>query len=166
MVRRAPNATLFPYTTLFRSDGGEGVDTLSDANFATATTALTFDDIRTTEDTIKLQSGLSVACSLLFERMKTGSGNDTITYTQVRNNTINTGGGNDTINPGLGRDTVDGASGSDLLIVDYSTNPYRGISYTSFVTNGSGGFNGSFYAYKDARGDYDALTFSNIEQFQ
>jgi Ca2+-binding RTX toxin-like protein len=81
-------------------------------------------------------------------------GNDTITGTS----------GDDTISPGLGVDTINGGAGNDLLIVDYSINTYDGIS-TSLSSNGSGGFNGYFFAYYNSS-TYDQVNFTNIERFQ
>ena len=57
--------------------------------------------------------------------MTTGSGNDVINYSQRINNNLSTSTGNDTINSGFGQDNVDGGEGSDLLIVDYSSNTYN-----------------------------------------
>ncbi len=67
--------------------------------------------------------------------------------------------GNDTFNPLLGNDTIDGGMGTDLLIVDYSANTYSGI-----VSSGSG-TNGIIQAEKDALGNFDSITYTNIEQF-
>ena len=102
------------------------------------------------------------------------SNNDTITPSKVSNGV--TGGlpsnSNDTIKPGLGKDTVDGGAGNDLLIIDYSSNPFTGAGYAAGITssissNGSGGFNGSYYAYySDIYYAYDEVDFSNIERFQ
>ena len=98
-------------------------------------------------------------------QITTGSGNDTIKLKGRYNDTINTGTGDDTIiNAGLGIDTVDADSGTDTLIVDYSSNTYGAIS-TTISANGTGGFNGSFFAYKDGN-NYDQINFSNIEKFR
>ena len=84
------------------------------------------------------------------------NGNDTITGTS----------GNDTISPLLGKDNVNGGAGTDLLVVDYSSNSYKGIS-SNFSSNGTGGFNGYFAAYYGTGGsDYNQVVFSNVEQFQ
>jgi Ca2+-binding RTX toxin-like protein len=67
--------------------------------------------------------------------------------------------GNDTFDPRLGNDTVDGGAGTDLLIVDYSANTYSGL-----VSSG-GGINGTIQAQKDASGNFDSVTYTNIEKF-
>lgn len=101
------------------------------------------------------------------------SNNDTITPSGVSSGV--TGGlpsnANDTINSGLGYDTVDGGTGNDLLVVDYSSNPYTGTSpaagiVSSVFSNGLGGFNGYYYAYYNISGNYDQVNFSNIERFR
>jgi hypothetical protein len=90
------------------------------------------------------------------------AGNDTITGTA----------GDDVINAGLGNDNVDGGEGNDLLIVDYSSNTYAGTSPAaagmtgSTYSNGNGGFNGYFSAYRNSAYDQDSTSFSNIERFQ
>ncbi|WP_242056395.1 S-layer family protein [Nostoc sp. FACHB-152] len=150
-------------------DGGEGTDTLVDGNFSTLTTAITFDDTGTTHAPITLADGTSVTNIELFTNLTTGSGNDVISFTQRNNNTINTGSGDDTINAGLGSDNVDGGAGNDLLIVDYSSNSYTGTSAgisSSAGSNGAGGFNGSYFAYRNTSFNYDQVSFSNIERFQ
>jgi hypothetical protein len=71
----------------------------------------------------------------------------------------------------LGNDSVDGGIGDDLLIVDYSSNTYSGISpaagISSFMSsNGSGGFDGGFSAYRDSSFNIDQVSFSNIDRVQ
>ncbi|MCW9681812.1 calcium-binding protein, partial [Dolichospermum planctonicum UHCC 0167] len=75
------------------------------------------------------------------------------------NNSITGTSGNNTISPLRGQDTVNGGTGTDLLIVNYSSNYSSGIE-SAISSNGTGGFNGYFYAYEDS------VDFSNIEQFQ
>ncbi|MFM6129345.1 MAG: cadherin domain-containing protein, partial [Sphaerospermopsis kisseleviana] len=101
--------------------------------------------------------GLKVTAerSTIFVDTFTGtSGNDSITATT----------GDDVIYPLRGVDTVDGGAGTDLLVVDYSSNTYGGISY-SLSSNGSGGFNGYFSASYNST-SYDRVNFTNIERFQ
>ncbi|MBD2269598.1 hypothetical protein H6F62_12690, partial [Anabaena sp. FACHB-1391] len=83
------------------------------------------------------------------------AGNDTITGTS----------GDDTISPLRGNDTVDGAAGDDVLVVDYSSNTYSGIS-SEANNNGNGGFNGYYRAYYNTNWNSDQVNFSNIERFQ
>ncbi|PSF38746.1 hypothetical protein C7H19_04385 [Aphanothece hegewaldii CCALA 016] len=152
-------------------DGGSGTDTLVDGNFSSATTALSFNDSGSTYAPIILANGTSVSNIELFTNLMTGSGNDSISYTQRTNNNLSTGGGSDTINGGLGKDTVNGEAGNDLLIVDYSNNNYTGSSPQSGITssissNGTGGFNGSYTAYYSNNvNNFDSVNFSNIERF-
>ncbi|WP_137909687.1 beta strand repeat-containing protein, partial [Dolichospermum planctonicum] len=134
-------------------NGGEGIDTLID-DLSSSTSNLTFD---TTGNTIVTPTGLNYSNIEAFS-ITTGSGNDTIKLKESYSDSINTGSGNDTINTGLGQDTVNGGTGTDLLIVNYSSNS-SGIE-SAISSNGTGGFNGYFYAYEDS------VDFSNIEQFQ
>ncbi|MTJ36461.1 calcium-binding protein, partial [Dolichospermum sp. UHCC 0260] len=104
-------------------------------------------------------TGTSVTNIEAFE-LTTGGGNDTIKLAGRFNDNLNTGAGNDTITPGLGIDTVDGGAGDDLLILDYSSNNYGGIS--------SPWYNGS-YGYFQANyntSSYDQVSYSNIERLQ
>src|SRR5260370_28707035 len=79
MIRRPPRSTLFPYTTLFRSDarvidaqGHEGLAAL--INFAPDSTLGVLDrDLalgRSEEHTSELQSHLNLVCRLLLEKKK------------------------------------------------------------------------------------------------
>jgi Ca2+-binding RTX toxin-like protein len=147
-------------------DGGAGIDTLAEADFSTLTTNLTINDNSATPLTLTLPDGSSVKNVERFINLKTGSGNDAITFSQTINNIINSGSGNDTINAGLGYDTIDGGVGTDTLIVDYSSNTSGNVIDSSVGSNGSGGFNGYFYAGNNNAIGYDQVSFSNIEQFQ
>src|SRR5687768_18141296 len=100
MSRRPPRSTLFPYTTLFRSDprvgvavvaqrvellpavpagaaGDEGVDDHPLADLALPHTRADLDDLthelvaRSEEHTSELQSRLHLVCRLLLEKKKT-----------------------------------------------------------------------------------------------
>jgi RHS repeat-associated protein len=151
------------HTGIDTIDGGEGSDTLVNANFASVTQALSFDDTGITHAPINLSDGTSITNIEYFTNLTTGSGNDTITFTQRIDNNINTGSGDDTINAGLGDDNVDGGLGNDLLIVDYSSNTYAGITTSIF----SNGLSGNFRAYTtNSFFSYDRIIFSNIERFQ
>jgi len=77
--------------------------------------------------------------------------------------------GNDAIKPLRGIDTVNGGTGTDLLVVDYASNLYTGAApqtgiVSSLVSNGAGGFNGSYKAYFSAS-SFDQVSFNNIERF-
>src|SRR2546422_3836530 len=81
MIRRPPRSTLFPYTTLFRSDNG-GSDALHDArgdellgsgrkrarNGSGGENQETI--VRSGEHTAELQSRLHLVCRLLLEKKK------------------------------------------------------------------------------------------------
>src|SRR5436190_9137003 len=68
MIRRPPRSTLFPYTTLFRSEGGE-VPSLND--FVVKAVALALRDFpRSEEHTSELQSHSDLVCRLLLEKKK------------------------------------------------------------------------------------------------
>src|SRR5260370_14202465 len=76
MIRRPPRSTLFPYTTLFRSDQ----HCLSDPSFAissdiardfsAARRMADVNDVRSEEHTSELQSHLNLVCRLLLEKKK------------------------------------------------------------------------------------------------
>src|SRR5260370_13318704 len=84
MIRRPPRSTLFPYTTLFRSDvllGGleilEGLAARVEADFAGVELVLLPDVAagevgfnRSEEHTSELQSHLNLVCRLLLEKKK------------------------------------------------------------------------------------------------
>src|SRR5256885_7575985 len=68
MIRRPPRSTLFPYTTLFRSDNQD------DARFALIllyNREKRYDDaLRSEEHTSELQSPCNLVCRLLLEKKK------------------------------------------------------------------------------------------------
>src|SRR3954467_16006370 len=66
MIRRPPRSTLFPYTTLFRSN-----DTATTEIYTLPYTALDGRRIiRSEEDTSELQSHDNIVCRLLLEKKK------------------------------------------------------------------------------------------------
>src|SRR6266446_9612392 len=65
MIRRPPRSTLFPYTTLFRSDGSLGAHPPSIPVRARADRRL-----RSEEHTSELQSPCNLVCRLLLEKKK------------------------------------------------------------------------------------------------
>src|SRR5688572_31780255 len=83
MIRRPPRSTLFPYTTLFRSDAGQAIDLdpldLHRSGVAAvlpqhlgehvAEPAAT-DVVRSEEHTSELQSQSNLVCRLLLEKKK------------------------------------------------------------------------------------------------
>src|SRR2546422_2960060 len=78
MIRRPPRSTLFPYTTLFRSEliearvlGLDGFDSLDDLRGRAQQPRLLLDEaIRSEEHTSELQSRLHLVCRLLLEKKK------------------------------------------------------------------------------------------------
>src|SRR5437588_6579188 len=78
MIRRPPRSTLFPYTTLFRSElDGQGrvtkiVEKPEDPPSAFAVTGIYFydADVRSEEHTSELQSHSDLVCRLLLEKKK------------------------------------------------------------------------------------------------
>src|SRR5688572_31523961 len=73
MIRRPPRSTLFPYTTLFRSEESELA-----ARIATYELAFRMQrhapDVRSEEHTSELQSQSNLVCRLLLEKKKKSSG--------------------------------------------------------------------------------------------
>src|SRR5256885_12471729 len=73
MIRRPPRSTLFPYTTLFRSNLARLRYMRADADFArgiSAAVAADRDDVRSEEHTSELQSPCNLVCRLLLEKKK------------------------------------------------------------------------------------------------
>src|SRR6202453_5404145 len=72
MIRRPPRSTLFPYTTLFRSDC---IGLQVTAGAAVRATASPTRPHRSEEHTSELQSRRHLVCRLLLEKKKFVSGN-------------------------------------------------------------------------------------------
>src|SRR2546429_3890727 len=84
MIRRPPRSTLFPYTTLFRSQYGllTALDLTGEANQKTLSAGFAMDSTtltrtlglllkqRSEEHTSELQSRLHLVCRLLLEKKK------------------------------------------------------------------------------------------------
>src|SRR2546430_3952886 len=72
MIRRPPRSTLFPYTTLFRSQTGihGEVDAPHRASAQLADDGVMTDDGRSEEHTSELQSQSNLVCRLLLEKKK------------------------------------------------------------------------------------------------
>src|SRR2546429_5276252 len=80
MIRRPPRSTLFPYTTLFRSNGitlalmsMDGTPGYPAPEMACMVDAITW---RSEEHTSELQSRLHLVCRLLLEKKKTRTPSD------------------------------------------------------------------------------------------
>src|SRR2546422_6542135 len=71
MIRRPPRSTLFPYTTLFRSDGPRGpVAGEAQADRTVPARRVREVGLRSEEHTSELQSRLHLVCRLLLEKKK------------------------------------------------------------------------------------------------
>src|SRR5258708_18846011 len=68
MIRRPPRSTLFPYTTLFRSEAGSTCVPPTEVRMRLATA--TRDRPRSEEHTSELQSPDHLVCRLLLEKKK------------------------------------------------------------------------------------------------
>src|SRR2546427_5889380 len=69
MIRRPPRSTLFPYTTLFRSDGPERPRPEAKCHDF-ARSAAAEGGVRSEEHTSELQSQSNLVCRLLLEKKK------------------------------------------------------------------------------------------------
>src|SRR5258707_9871836 len=77
MIRRPPRSTLFPYTTLFRSQPGDCVDVVSGAGGhlrrrRRISSSRTSPPTRSEEHTSELQSRQYLVCRLLLEKKNRG----------------------------------------------------------------------------------------------
>src|SRR5436305_5134507 len=71
MIRRPPRSTLFPYTTLFRSDACPFcLRSLYRSSDPSSAQTLAKDDVRSEEHTSELQSRPHLVCRLLLEKKK------------------------------------------------------------------------------------------------
>src|SRR5438105_7384692 len=71
MIRRPPRSTLFPYTTLFRSNEFNNRNHKSIAGVDHQTMRLLEQHSRSEEHTSELQSRVDLVCRLLLEKKKT-----------------------------------------------------------------------------------------------
>src|SRR2546430_7977692 len=70
MIRRPPRSTLFPYTTLFRSDEKPVLVVRNDDRGASSVETLHAQRGRSEEHTSELQSQSNLVCRLLLEKKK------------------------------------------------------------------------------------------------
>src|SRR2546426_9290348 len=70
MIRRPPRSTLFPYTTLFRSDLAEQMLAVARRKATTLGLANVTFRTRSEEHTSELQSPCNLVCRLLLEKKK------------------------------------------------------------------------------------------------
>src|SRR5438309_7717291 len=70
MLRRPPRSTLFPYTTLFRSQPGEEKRSCTQRDAGERGEAHGGAELRSEEHTSELQSQFHLVCRLLLEKKK------------------------------------------------------------------------------------------------
>src|SRR2546422_5363507 len=70
MIRRPPRSTLFPYTTLFRSQAGRTQHLGPGENLQRRNRKAAHAELRSEEHTSELQSRLHLVCRLLLEKKK------------------------------------------------------------------------------------------------
>src|SRR5689334_23862053 len=80
MIRRPPRSTLFPYTTLFRSEHRRSAPRQARHPSQDATSCSPLDDGRSEEHTSELQSQFHLVCRLLLEKKKKKNNNPTRTH--------------------------------------------------------------------------------------
>src|SRR2546427_2187120 len=86
MIRRPPRSTLFPYTTLFRSDAAlaVGLRIARGAHDACGLLGRVHHGHRSEEHTSELQSQSNLVCRLLLEKKKQKEGNKQVQDTHKR----------------------------------------------------------------------------------
>src|SRR6267143_5733327 len=84
MIRRPPRSTLFPYTTLFRSQVRSSRQSFRSCSRA-ALMALGSPDLRSEEHTSELQSQFHLVCRLLLEKKKKTYNRNIFTKTNTYN---------------------------------------------------------------------------------
>src|SRR6266480_5899833 len=70
MIRRPPRSTLFPYTTLFRSEEARAILSLTEAPESSDLLPTRYLVLRSEEHTSELQSHVNLVCRLLLEKKK------------------------------------------------------------------------------------------------
>lgn len=106
-------------------DGGRGIDRLSIdlsnkaesiiLNGANPNTA-----VENLSQSLKFKDGSIIAGFEIFDKIKTGSGDDVLSQLGRLDNVFSTGAGDDIVNLGIGFDIAYGGTGNDTLILDYS----------------------------------------------
>src|SRR2546430_10937134 len=84
MIRRPPRSTLFPYTTLFRSDFGTSVGAPQTDQRGFPRPSGSGVDMRSEEHTSELQSQSNLVCRLLLEKKKK---NESFMQTRIKRET-------------------------------------------------------------------------------
>ncbi|MGQ0588846.1 MAG: beta strand repeat-containing protein, partial [Sphingosinicella sp.] len=146
-----------------QADGGADEDGIS-ADLSSATVAILWNLQANSYSGV---AGTSFTNFEYFGTLTTGSGNDVIVTSNVnRIETINLGDGNDsatvTGQTSGGSDTINGGSGSDRLIIDWSTVTTQASNSSGPTANGAlGGFDGNF----SEPGGFKSVNYSSIEHF-
>src|SRR6266511_4821684 len=81
MIRRPPRSTLFPYTTLFRSEAGQ-------PHVWPSTCSITQEHLRSEEHTSELQSRENLVCRLLLEKKKKKYGNILVQHNKEKKSLV------------------------------------------------------------------------------
>src|SRR5438094_4777581 len=84
MIRRPPRSTLFPYTTLFRSEREPSAGERAGVIIVAAKSVGRNDDHRSEEHTSELQSPYDLVCRLLLEKKKIQLGTARRRYCSAR----------------------------------------------------------------------------------
>src|SRR3989442_9371182 len=90
MIRRPPRSTLFPYTTLFRSDRAASEGLESSANCSARSVEAGAVTLRSEEHTSELQSRPHLVCRLLLEKKKAAQPWNSVGY-QRQNRRVENG---------------------------------------------------------------------------
>jgi RHS repeat-associated protein len=146
-------------------EGGDGYDTLADADFSDEVNDLSIDS---SGDPITLIDGTTIRGIEHYVKLSTGSGNDTISLASRLNSIVSTGDGNDVIDAGLGDDDrVDGGSGDDLLLLDYSVDDVgKHLFFYTYLPNGTSEVNAiGFRQQADSNATLDSLSANNVNRF-
>src|SRR5438876_1949368 len=88
MIRRPPRSTLFPYTTLFRSQRGIAVERTPGHHHERHGAPVAGQEARSEEHTSELQSPVHLVCRLLLEKKKKNKQNTLVKNTKYNCNTI------------------------------------------------------------------------------
>src|SRR5438105_8199183 len=86
MIRRQPRSTLFPYTTLFRSDITERTRPQYEVNPPSTSSVWPVTE-RSEEHTSELQSRVDLVCRLLLEKKKKKNKKNTLQYKKQKHMT-------------------------------------------------------------------------------
>jgi Ca2+-binding RTX toxin-like protein len=148
-----------------RIDAGAGTDTVSaDWSDLGAGQDVVIDTTAVDGGSVTIGSGDDERYLRGVERLadfRTGAGNDTVvTDNLVSDNIISTGAGDDTITVSGGDDQAHGGTGTDTLVVDWSTRGGGGTTiFTAPTADSAGGFSGEF---RNSSGD--SIIFTSMER--